>query len=80
MAKGKLDTAGMRRLIAIGVAIVLLPLILVAGLRSELVSAVIRMATAGMLYRQSTCVRTQNVGNISAMHSVALRGWARSIF
>lgn len=50
-AKDQLDTARMRRLIAPAIAIVLVPLILVTGSRSGLVSAIIGLATAFILYR-----------------------------
>lgn len=46
------DATRMRRLIALAIAIVLVPLILVTGSRSGLISAVIGLVAAAMLYRQ----------------------------
>jgi O-antigen ligase len=61
-ARGEADAVRMRQLIAAAIAIVLLPLILVTGSRSGLVSAVIGLGTAALLYQQPSDVRTVRRG------------------
>jgi O-antigen ligase len=56
-AKGTTDEVRLRQLIAAAFAIVLIPLLLVTGSRSGLVSAVIGVFGAGLLYHRPTDVR-----------------------
>ena len=58
LANGKLKSVHISQMIAAAVAILLVPLILVAGSRSGLVSAVIGLGAAALLYRQRSNVRT----------------------
>jgi hypothetical protein len=57
LAHGKLKTFHISQVIAAAIAILLVPLILVAGSRSGLVSAVIGLGAAALLYRQRSNVR-----------------------
>lgn len=61
-ASGEAGAVRMRQLLAAAIAIVLVPLILVTGSRSGLVSAVIGLAAAALLYRQPIDVRTVRRG------------------
>ncbi len=61
-ARGEADAVKMRQLMATAIAIVLVPLILVTGSRSGLVSAVIGLGAAALLYRQPSDVRTVRRG------------------
>jgi O-Antigen ligase len=57
LVNGKLKSVHISQMIAAAVAILLVPLILVAGSRSGLVSAVIGLGAAALLYRQRSNVR-----------------------
>lgn len=71
-AKGTSDEVRMRQLIAAAIAIVLVPLILVTGSRSGLLSAVIGIIAAGFLYRRPTDVRTVRRGAPSRIKAVPI--------
>lgn len=73
-AKDELDTARMRRLIASAIAIVLVPLILVTGSRSGLVSATIGIAAATILYRQPAAARIRRDGKPDQFKTFAILG------
>lgn len=61
-ARGGVDALKMRQLMAAAIAIVLVPLILVTGSRSGLVSAVIGLGAAALLYRQPSDVHAVRRG------------------
>jgi hypothetical protein len=61
-APGDADAVRIRQLMAAAIAIVLVPLILVTGSRSGLVSAVIGLSFSVVLYRQPTDVSTAPCG------------------
>lgn len=71
-AKGTTDEVRLRQLVAAAIAIVLVPLILVTGSRSGLVSAVIGMLGAGLLYRRPTDVRTVRRGSPNRVKAVPI--------
>ncbi len=71
-ARGEADAVRMRQLIAAAIAIVLIPLILVTGSRSGLVSAVIGLGAAALLYRQPTDVRTVRRGKSSRIKALPI--------
>ncbi len=71
-AKGTTDEVRLRQLVAAAIAIVLVPLILVTGSRSGLVSAIIGMLGAGLLYRRPTDVRTVRRGSPSRVKAVPI--------
>lgn len=73
-AKGTNDEVRLRQLLAAAIAIVLVPLILVTGSRSGLVSAVIGMIAAGFLYRRPTDVRTVRRGSPSQFKTAPILG------
>jgi O-antigen ligase len=73
-ARGEADTVGMRQLMAAAIAIVLVPLILVTGSRSGLVSTVIGLSTAAILYRQPTEVRTVRRGKPDRVKALPVLG------
>lgn len=73
-AKGTTDEVRLRQLVAAAIAIVLVPLILVTGSRSGLVSAVIGMLGAGLLYRRPTDVRTVRKGSPVRLKMVPILG------
>ena len=73
-AKGTTDEVRLRQLVAAAIAIVLVPLILVTGSRSGLVSAVIGMLGAGLLYRRPTDVRTVRKGSPDRIKAVPILG------
>jgi O-antigen ligase len=61
-AKGTTDQQNSRQLLAVGVAIILVPLILVTGSRSGLISAIIGLIGAALLYRRPAAGRTVRKG------------------
>ncbi len=71
-AKGGADAVRMRQLIAAANAIVLVPLILVTGSRSGLVTTVIGLAAAAFLYRAPIDVRTVRRGKQSPIKAVPI--------
>ncbi len=73
-ARGDADAVRMRQLMAAAIAIVLVPLILVTGSRSGLVSAFIGLSTAAMLYRQPTDVRTVRRGKPNRIKALPILG------
>ena len=73
-AKGEPETGRMRRLIAPAIAIVAVPLILVTGSRSGLVSAIIGLATAFILYRQQADARIKRGGKPYQFKTFAVLG------
>lgn len=73
-AKGTSDEVRTRQLVAAAMAIVLVPLILVAGSRSGLVTAVIGIVGAGLLYRRPTDVRTVRKGAPEKVKAVPILG------
>jgi hypothetical protein len=72
--KGEVDALRMRQLITAAIAIVLVPLILVTGSRSGLVSAIIGLAAAGMLYRPPTNLRMVRRGRQSRIKALPILG------
>jgi hypothetical protein len=73
-ARGEADAVKMRQLMAAAIAIVLVPLILVTGSRSGLVSAVIGLGAAALLYRQPSDVRTVRRGKPSRLKALPILG------
>ncbi len=73
-AKGTTDEVRFRQLLAAAIAIVLVPLILVTGSRSGLVSAVIGIVAAALLYRRPTAVRTVRKGSPDRMRAIPVLG------
>jgi O-antigen ligase len=73
-AKGTNDEVRLRQLVAAAIAIVLVPLILVTGSRSGLVSAVIGILGACLLYRRPTDVRTVRRGSPDRIKVVPILG------
>lgn len=73
-AKGAADEVRFRQLLAAAIAIVLVPLILVTGSRSGLVTAVIGIIGAGLLYRRPTDVRTVRKGTPDRIAAVPVLG------
>lgn len=73
-AKGTTDEVRLRQLVAAAIAIVLVPLILVTGSRSGLVSAVIGMLGASLLYRRPTDVRTVRKGSPDRIKALPILG------
>ena len=73
-AKGTTDEVRLRQLVAAAIAIVLVPLILVSGSRSGLVSAVIGMLGAGLLYHRPTDVRTVRKGSPDRIKALPILG------
>lgn len=73
-AKGTADEVRFRQLLAAAIAIVLVPLILVTGSRSGLVSAVIGIVAAALLYRRPTDVRSVRKGSPDRMKAVPVLG------
>ncbi len=73
-ARGEADAVKMRQLIAAAIAIVLVPLILVTGSRSGLVSAVIGLGAAALLYRQPSDVRTVRRGKPDRVKALPILG------
>jgi O-antigen ligase len=73
-ARGEADAMRMRQLLAAAIAIVLIPLILVTGSRSGLVSAVIGLTAAALLYRQPTDVRTIRRGKPDSVKALPILG------
>lgn len=73
-ARGEADALRMRQLLAAAIAIVLIPLILVTGSRSGLVSAVIGLTGAALLYRQPTVVRTVRRGKPDRAKALPILG------
>ena len=71
-SKGTNDEVRLRQLVSAAIAIVLIPLILVSGSRSGLLSAVIGMIAAGFLYRRPTDVRTVRKGTPSRIKAVPI--------
>lgn len=69
-ARGEADTVRTRQMVVAAVVIVLVPLILVTGSRSGLIGAVIGLATAALLYRQPTDVRTMRRGRPSSIKAL----------
>ncbi len=73
-AKGTADEVRFRQLLAVAIAIVLVPLILVTGSRSGLFSGVIGMLGASLLYRRPTDLRTVRKGSPDRMKAVPILG------
>lgn len=73
-AKGASDEVRLRQLVSVAISIVLVPLILVTGSRSGLVSAGIGIAAAGLLYRRPTDIRTVRKGAPSRFKPVPILG------
>ncbi len=73
-AHGEADAVRMRQLMAAAIAIVLIPLILVTGSRSGLVSAVIGLGAATLLFRQPSDVRTVRRGKSSHVGALPILG------
>lgn len=73
-ARGEADAMRMRQLLAAAIAIVLIPLILVTGSRSGLVSAVIGLIAAALLYRQPTNVQTMRRGKPDRIKALPILG------
>jgi len=71
-AKGEADAVRVRQLVAGAIAIVLVPLILVTGSRSGLVSGVIGLAAAALLYNSPTDVRTVRRGKQSRFKALPI--------
>lgn len=71
-AKGTSDEVRLRQLVAVAIAVVLVPLILVTGSRSGLVSAVIGIVGAGLLYRRPTDVRTVRKGSPNRINALPI--------
>lgn len=78
-ARGEADAVRMRQLFAASIAIVLVPLILVTGSRSGLISAVIGLTTAALLYRQPTDVRTVRRGKPDRVKVLPILGGIAAI-
>lgn len=72
--KGTNDEVRLRHLVTAAIAIVLVPLILVTGSRSGLVSAVIGLFGAGLLYRRPTDVRNVRRGSPDRIKAVPILG------
>ncbi len=73
-ARGEADAVRMRQLVAAAIAIVLVPLILVTGSRSGLVSAVIGLAAAALLYRQPNDFRIVQRGTRDRIKGLPILG------
>lgn len=73
-AKGTTDEVRFRQLLAAAIAIVLVPLILVTGSRSGLISAVVGIVAAAVLYRRPTDVRTVRKGSPDRMRAAPVLG------
>ncbi len=73
-ARGEANTVRIRQLFAAAIAIVLVPLLLVTGSRSGLVSAIIGLGAAAMLYRQPTDVRTARRGKTGRVKALPILG------
>ncbi len=73
-ARGGADAVRMRQLIAAAIAIVIVPLILVTGSRSGLVSAVIGLGAAALLYRQPSDVPTVRRGKPFSVKALPVLG------
>ncbi len=72
--KGEVDSVRMRQLITAAIAIVLVPLILVTGSRSGLVSSIIGLAAAAILYRPPNDMRTVRRGRQSRIEALPILG------
>ncbi len=73
-ARGESDAVRIRKLFAAAIALVLVPLILVTGSRSGLVSSVVGLATAAFLYRQPNDVRAVRRGNPNRVKALPIFG------
>lgn len=73
-AKGTTDEVRLRQLLAAAIAIVLVPLILVTGSRSGLVSAVIGIVAAALLYRRPNDVRAVRKGSPNQIKAAPVLG------
>lgn len=73
-AKGTTDEVRLRQLVAAAIAIVLVPLILVTGSRSGLLSAIIGIFGAALLYRRPTDVRNVRRGTQGRIKAVPILG------
>lgn len=73
-ARGEADAVKMRQLMAAAIAIVLVPLILVTGSRSGLVSAVIGLGAAALLFRQPSDVRIVRHGKPDRVKALPILG------
>lgn len=71
-ARGTTDEVRLRQLLAAAIAIVLVPLILVTGSRSGLVSAAIGIIASIVIYRRPTNVRTVRRGTSSPIKPVPM--------
>lgn len=73
-AKGTTDEVRLRQLVAAAIAIILVPLILVTGSRSGLLSAIIGIFGAALLYRRPTDVRNVRSGTQGRIKAVPILG------
>ncbi len=73
-ARGEADPGRMHQLVAAAIAIVLVPLILVTGSRSGLVSAVIGLGAAALLFRQPSDVLTVRRGKPDRVKALPILG------
>ncbi len=73
-ARGKADAVRMRQLVAAAIAIVLVPLMLVTGSRSGLVSAVMGLGAAALLYRKPNDIRTARRGKSDTAKALPILG------
>jgi O-antigen ligase len=73
-AKGTENQVRFRQLVACAIAIVLVPLILVTGSRSGLISSLIGLAAAGLLYRRSAEGRGVGLRKSSRIRAAPLLG------
>lgn len=74
-ARGENDFVRMRQLVAASIAIVLVPLILVTGSRSGLVSAMIGLVAATSLYRPPTGINTSGRGKQFMLRPLPVLGF-----
>lgn len=72
--QGAADALRMRQLIAASLAIIVVPLILVTGSRSGLVSAVVGLVAATLLYRQPTDLRSVVRGKLLRGNGLLILG------
>lgn len=73
-ASGEADAVKIRQLVAAAIAIVLVPLLLVTGSRSGLVSAVLGLGAAALLYRKPSDVRTGRRGKPDPVKALPILG------
>ena len=73
-ARGEADAVRTQQLLAAAIAIVLVPLILVTGSRSGLISAIIGLGAAATLYRQPTNLRSMRRGKSDRIKALPILG------